>query len=96
MKPGVSCAVLGIGTESGYIEVWSVPILTGCQVEPTRPSLLHSVSANNSHFYTVNSLAWRPLSEKSTEENTSASIDLTLASCGEDCGVRLFHFTIIP
>lgn len=82
--------VLGIGTESGHIEVWAVP--TEVIQESAGPTLLHSVPVNDSHFYTVNKLAWRPLN--GTADKNTEKVDLTLASCGEDCGVRIFDFMI--
>lgn len=93
----LDCAVLGIGTESGHIEVWAIPILSRNQ-KSTKPTLLHSMSPNNSHFYTVNKIAWRPVVNGYREimKNDNRSLDLTLASCGEDCGVRIFTFTIHP
>lgn len=97
-KPGTlaSFAILGIGTESGLIEIWSIPILSR-QTTPGSdqqfvPTLLQSVSADNSHFYTVNKIAWRPL--VTDDLDGTATIELSLASCGQDCGVRIFHFTI--
>jgi hypothetical protein len=91
-----SFAILGIGTESGRIEMWSIPTFSS-QTTPSIeehfvPTLLHSISAENSHFYTVNKVAWRPL--VTDDADGTATIELSLASCGKDCGVRIFHFTI--
>lgn len=89
------CAVLGIGTETGHIEVWAIPIFTTMN-QKSKPTLLHSMPPNNSHFYTVNKIAWRPVVNgyREVSENDNRSLDLTLASCGEDCGVRIFTLTI--
>ena len=81
--------VLAIGTESGHIEVWAIPT-TSCD-ESRGPSLLHSASPNCSHFYKVNKLAWRP---QDTLSNDDGTLQLTLASCSEDCGVRMFNFAM--
>lgn len=81
--------VLGVGTESGHIEVWAIPNTS--TDESLSPSLLQSISSNDSHFYTVNKLAWRP--QKNTY-NEDGIIQLTLSSCSEDCGVRIFDFVV--
>lgn len=90
-KFGMEYSVLAIGTESGHIEVWAVP-LSSSDERSTAPYLLYAVPRNDSHFYTVTKLAWRP----STLGDTGDAIKttLTLASCSEDCGVRIFSFVI--
>jgi hypothetical protein len=98
-KLGIHCAILAIGTESGHIEVWSIP-LSSCNEMPINPTLLHSVPLDKSHFYTVNKIGWRPLinddgsPEPVGDENENSTLNLTLASCGEDCGVRIFNIAI--
>lgn len=83
--------VLAIGSESGNIEVWNIALGGD---ENVRATLLHSISSDSCHFYTVNKMAWRPLTAICREAgNANADVNLTLASCSDDCGVRIFNFT---
>lgn len=84
---------MGVGTESGRIEVWSVPLSVNDSVLSS--SLLYAVHANECHFVAVKRLAWRPIVvgnyDDGNESRDDNSLGLTLASCGQDCGVRLFN-----
>jgi hypothetical protein len=81
--------ILSIGTESGRIEIWAVPVTSNLcpldnQANPS-PLLLYTIPSNDSHFDTVKKIAWRP-------GTAFAEVsDLTFASCGQDCGVRIFN-----
>ena len=86
----IQYGILGIGTESGRIEVWAVPVSDSASEEPT---LLHAIAANDSHFDTVKKLAWRPLDADVDIEN-GAALKFTLASCSQDSGVRIFSISI--
>lgn len=77
-------ALLAIGTESGRLEVWAVPLAN----EESSPSTVHVVPLNDCHFDTVKKIAWRPNSEPS--ENSTR---LTFASCGQDNAVRMHILT---
>lgn len=81
---GDSRALLAIGTESGRLEVWAVPLTD----EQTSPSMIHAFPLNDCHFDTVKKIAWRPNSKPS--ENATR---LTFASCGQDNAVRMHHLT---
>jgi len=92
-KLGTEHAILGIGTESGRIEVWAIPVMSSGG--PISPALLHSVSAKNCHFYTVNKIAWRHhRDDGSAVRDKNEGVNLTFASCSEDSGVRIFTLTI--
>ena len=84
-------AILSIGTESGRIEIWAVP--TSKNDEKTSPTLLYVIPSNGCHFDTVKKVAWRP-SISGAEDKEGGMIDLTLASCGQDNGVRIFKVGI--
>lgn len=87
----IQYGILGIGTESGRIEVWAVPVSDDSA--SNEPTLLHAVDANDSHFDTVKKLSWRPLAAGNHMEN-GAVLAFTLASCSQDCGVRIFDISI--
>jgi len=55
--------------------------------------LLYVLPPNESHFDTVKKVAWRP-STTSTKEDEEDMLNLTLVSCGQDNGVRIFKLTI--
>ena len=76
--PGGEAAILGLGLESGRIEVWAVP-LKGM----ASPKLLAQLEESHCHNATVTKLAWRP------KRNASK---LQLASCSMDCGCRIHEF----
>ena len=84
--------ILSIGTESGRIEVWAVPI-SSSEESTAAPTLLYVLPPNESHFDTVKKVAWRP-STTSTEGDEEDIVNLTLASCGQDNGVRIFKLAI--
>eukprot|EP00986_Skeletonema_menzelii_P003511 scaffold1089_cov131-Skeletonema_menzelii.AAC.4 len=87
----IQYGILGIGTESGRIEVWAVPVSDNSASE--KPTLLHAVEANDSHFDTVKKLSWRPLAAGNNAES-GAALAFTLASCSQDSGVRIFDITV--
>lgn len=87
----IQYGILGIGTESGRIEVWAVPVSDNSASE--EPTLLHAIAANDSHFDTVKKLSWRPLAAGNSVES-GAALAFTLASCSQDSGVRIFDITI--
>lgn len=78
--------IMSIGTESGRIEIWAVPVSSNVFSLNNRasrgPSLLYTIPSNDSHFDTVKKLAWRP---------STSFADVSFASCGQDCGVRVYH-----
>jgi elongator complex protein 2 len=82
--------ILGIGTESGRIEVWAIPVSDGSALK--EPTLLHAIAATDCHFGTVKKLAWRP--SLNVEGKSSSSLGFTLASCSQDSGVRIFNISI--
>ena len=84
--------ILSIGTESGRIEVWAVPISSND--EGASPKLLCVVPSNESHFDTVKKVSWRPVRSSEGDSNKGL-INLTLASCGQDNGVRIFKLAIV-
>jgi len=85
--------ILSIGTESGRIEVWAVPISSSEESIAAASTLLYVLPPNESHFDTVKKVAWRP-STNSTKEDEEDMLNLTLASCGQDNGVRIFKLAI--
>lgn len=89
--------ILSIGTDSGGIEVWAVPVSSD-PVPPemkvkSSPLLLCVIPSNDSHFDTVKKLSWRP-NTNHTEEVDEGMVHLTLASCGQDNGVRIFNLKV--
>ena len=80
---GDAQALLAIGTESGRLEVWAVPLAD----EESSPSMVHVVPLNDCHFDTVKKIAWRPNSKPGGDSSTR----LTFASCGQDNAVRMHH-----
>ena len=60
----IECGILSIGTECGRIEIWAIPIfspvLNDNGIEYPSPKLLHTLPANDTHFDTVNKIAWHP------------------------------------
>ena len=86
--------LLSIGTERGGIEVWCVPMPSEnndpTQNEALSPSLLCSVSSDDGHFDTVKRLSWRPAISAGTGKLNKELVE-TLASCGQDNGVRIFR-----
>jgi WD40 repeat protein len=91
-KDGIDYNVLAIGTERGHIEVWAVP-LSSSDEQSAVPYLMYAVPGDDSHFYTVNKLAWRP-SASGVIGDAIEDKEMTLASCSEDCGVRIFSLLI--
>lgn len=83
--------ILSIGTESGRIEIWAVPVSSGVTSNVSRPMLLHKVPSNDSHFDTVKKIAWRPATASAESTNNDG---LTFASCGQDNGVRIYNFRV--
>lgn len=80
-------AVLALGLECGFIELWSVPT-----VETSKCQLLFLFPNASSHIATVNKLAWRPLrDDNENDAGGSSAAKLTLASCGMDHGCRVFE-----
>jgi WD40 repeat protein len=91
-KDGIDYNVLAIGTESGHIEVWTVPLSSNDE-QSAVPYLMYALPGNDCHFYTVNKLAWRP-SASGVVGDAIEDKAMTLASCSEDCGVRIFSLLI--
>ena len=89
--------ILSIGTESGRIEVWAVPISSNTgsheDAEHAKPAVLYAISSNDSHFDTVKKLAWRPVLH-CTNASDEKTTKLTLASSGQDNSVRIFQLTV--
>ena len=59
----IECGILSIGTECGRIEIWAIPIFSPVHnygIEYPSPKLLHTLPANDTHFDTVNKIAWHP------------------------------------
>jgi len=92
----IDYGILAIGTESGCVEVWAVPVLPNNLEECPSPILLCAIPTNDCHFDTVKKVSWRPSAKGLTGEDQKADkwLDLTLASCGEDNGVRIFNLCI--
>lgn len=86
--------ILSIGTGSGRIEVWAVPVTSEVLSQVLNPMLLHSVHPNDSHFYSVKKIAWRPAITTSAPPARKNDVLLTLASCGQDNGVRIYDFKV--
>jgi len=87
---GIEYGLLSIGTECGRVEVWKVPI---SENDPNFDAkLVFSVPANECHFDSVKKIAWRPVGCNG-DEVLSPTI-LTFATCGEDCGVRIFMLQV--
>jgi elongator complex protein 2 len=86
----IQYGILGLGTESGRIEIWAVPVSDSSAEEPT---LLHAIAANDSHFDTVKKLAWRPLAANNNVESGS-TLEFTLASCSQDTSVRIYSISV--
>ena len=102
-RNNIDYGILGIGTESGRIEVWAVPILSGRnssdnEEESPRTTLLCAIPSNDCHFDTVKRVAWRPTTYHNASDdglsNDEGLMELTLASCGQDNGVRIFKLII--
>jgi len=84
-------AVLAIGMESGEIDLWSVGLPLPYQSAAYH--FLCAVPRNLSHISTVKGLAFRPgdlLGENA--DGDEGGPQHTLASCGTDNGVRIYHF----
>ena len=80
-------AILALGLECGFIELWSVPT-----VETSKCQLLFSFPHASCHVATVNKLAWKPLRYNNENDADGSSVaKLTLASCGMDHGCRVFE-----
>merc|ERR1711957_534626 len=100
-----SYGILGVGTESGRIEVWAVPLPSLSAVDPfnnehecPNPILLYAIPSNDCHFGSVKKVSWRPnagvhTSSEGMNDNRVLK-ELTLATCGKDNGVRIFNLTI--
>lgn len=83
---GIEYGLLSIGTECGRVEVWRVPISENAPNFDAK--LLHAVPANECHFDCVKKIAWRPVEWNG--DDVLSPTTLTFATCGEDCGVRIF------
>ncbi|KAL9182495.1 hypothetical protein ACHAXT_013147 [Thalassiosira profunda] len=88
---GAEHGILSIGTESGRVEFWAIPLpahANSSDVDSsTGPALLHAVLSDNCHFDAVKKVSWRPTGTA----NTDGTRELTLASCGADSSVRIFN-----
>lgn len=74
-------ALLSIGLENGFIELWKVPRL---EESDLLPEFVHAVPPHQCHASTVNKIAWRPLPRDSSSET------LLFATCSSDNGCRIF------
>lgn len=89
-----AAAVLSIGMESGLIELWSVCLPStsqsgdGTTALQVSPQLLFGVPRNLCHMGAVTSLSFRP------REDKGGGLQLTLASCGMDNGVRIYSIQL--
>ncbi|KAL3921517.1 MAG: hypothetical protein SGILL_002708, partial [Bacillariaceae sp.] len=81
LRSSSSMGLLAVGYEDGLLQLWSAPIRPSANVEP---SLIRSFDPNLCHIGAVHKLAWKPILD---EENGF----LTLASCSDDCGCRIFR-----
>mmetsp|Transcript_23367 Transcript_23367/g.41896 ORF Transcript_23367/g.41896 Transcript_23367/m.41896 type:complete len:384 (-) Transcript_23367:90-1241(-) len=102
-RNNIDYGILGIGTESGRVEVWAVPISSGMdssdnEEESPRPTLLCAIPSNDCHFDTVKRVTWRPATYHNASDdgldNNEGLMELTLASCGQDNGVRIFKLIL--
>jgi elongator complex protein 2 len=82
LRTSDSMGLLAMGFEDGLMQLWSVPLNPD---ESAEPSLVTSFDPNMCHIGAVNKISWRPSS--SDEKNDP----LTLASCSDDCGCRIFR-----
>jgi elongator complex protein 2 len=90
----IECGILSIGTECGRIEIWAIPIFSPVissldnGIEYPSPKLLHTLPANDTHFDTVNKIAWRP------GITSVEAFNPIFASCGQDSGVRIYKLEL--
>ena len=77
-------ALLALGLENGFIELWKVPIVEGSE-SALLPEFLHSLPPNQCHASTVKKIAWRPFRDDSSKGN------LVFATCSSDNGCRIFE-----
>ena len=85
-------AILAIGLENGFIELWKVSTsnIPGKQIE-----ILQTFAPSDCHIAAVKTLAWRPFTgTKQINRIDTSKVKLTLASCGLDHGVRIFDIFI--
>ncbi|KAL7537175.1 hypothetical protein ACHAXR_007644 [Thalassiosira sp. AJA248-18] len=98
----LECAILSIGTESGRIEIWAVPIFSSNDINVSdseaatpRPELLCAIPAKDCHYDTVKKISWRPnTTTHHIHGLNEGTMHLTLATCGRDNGVRIFKLAI--
>lgn len=80
-------AILAIGLECGFIELWSLPTV---DFGARKFRLLTFLPPGCSHVATVSKLAWQPLRNDDVAPPEKSS-KLTLASCSLDHGCRVFE-----
>lgn len=76
-------AILALGLECGFVEVWAVPT---SDFDTKECQMLLFLPPAYSHISTVSKIAWRPLCEGEEDDDK-----LTLASCSLDRGCRVFE-----
>lgn len=84
-------AILALGLESGWIEIWKVPLSAGDS--SVQPTIVLNVDPFLCHIATVTKLAWRP--HRATDDDTSLTkeVSLVLASSSMDHGCRIFEIS---
>ncbi len=88
---GVEYGLLSIGTESGRVEIWTAQISDN--ESAIEAKLLYAVPGNDCHFDSVTKIAWKPVN--CNGHGSSSPPILTFATCGKDCGVRVFNLQMI-
>mmetsp|Transcript_12089 Transcript_12089/g.22616 ORF Transcript_12089/g.22616 Transcript_12089/m.22616 type:complete len:1103 (-) Transcript_12089:973-4281(-) len=90
-------AIIVVGMESGLVEVWAVPLNIRNEIKGEggythpKPFILCSIPIHDCHISMVKKLAWRPLVEENNQDDDDV---LTLASCSNDNGIRLYSIKL--
>mmetsp|Transcript_25021 Transcript_25021/g.59053 ORF Transcript_25021/g.59053 Transcript_25021/m.59053 type:complete len:1066 (-) Transcript_25021:465-3662(-) len=80
----VDRGVLAIGLENGFIQLWSVPLISSLEdTSVEKPTTVAFFDPQICHIGAIKKLAWRPATDKSEGP-------LVLASCSSDNGCRIF------
>ncbi len=84
-------AILGVGLESGKIELWSL-VFNECNGDyQLSCSIMHRIKTSDCHLGAVKKIEWRPTTiEDINASCCKAKVHVTLATCSLDHGVRIF------
>ncbi|KAI8824379.1 quinon protein alcohol dehydrogenase-like superfamily [Fimicolochytrium jonesii] len=77
--------VLAIGLEDGRVQIVQISINNGTLTQTDAQDL------SDVHVSIVNAVKWQPM--KSPADNSAKEVSLKLATCGDDCSVRIFAVT---